>query len=367
MSTRSDKAGKPILEDHDDPSIKFYDGKVIPNCSGPTAYQRKSGRDRSVNLDEAMEMTDILLMQYECNYRVHDIDKTLIHFPYLFQRPPDGAKIRNKNTGEVYVIKETLIDPRSKNWEGLVKIEYTATFPNRLRLEKIEFLDEKNHVRFTSEDPQSLGLETQDEAGLIKDSGPIRPTVVHALIRKLPGTISSRPFAPAKQYRPILRETLRSTDDPNHTIEMYGQLFDHLVQFDCWTTDNFSADKLADWFERFVSLYGKILKLNGVQEVLFWERLRDASVTKWRQDLKSRAVQYFIRTEYLEAVFTRDITDIDINANLADSIEPCVGEYEVAGQIVSGQITSAQYSSMFRDSDGKYLFGNFNITDQNLT
>lgn len=366
MSKQSDKLGRPVLEDHDDPSIKYYDS-VIPNCSGSTSYQKKSTRDRNVNLDEAMEMVDILLMQYECNYRVHNVDRMLLHFPYLFQRPSDGTKIRNKSTGEIYVVQETIINPRSKNWEGLVKLESTPSYPDRTKFEKLEFLDENNHVRFTSEDPQSLGIESQDSNELIVDKGPIRPTVVHALVRKLPGSINSRPFGPAKQYRPDLRETLRADDDPNHTIEMYGQWLDHLVQFDCWTTDNFSADKLADWFERFVSLYGKILKLNGVQEVLFWERLRDASVTKWRQDLKSRAVQYFIRTEYLEAVFTRDITDIDYSVSLADNIVPNAGEYEIAGQIVSGQVTSAEYNAMFRDSDGKYLFGNFNITDQNLT
>lgn len=366
MGIQTDKLGKPVLEDWDDPSLKF-ENVIIPNCSSSAAYSKKSKRDRNTDLPGSMELIDILLNQYECNYRSHNIDKSLLCFPYLFLRPADGDKIRNRTTGEIYTVVETVLNPRNKNWEGLVKLSYSSTYPDRNKVHKLEFLNEKNYVRFTSEDPKNLGVESQDEEGLLIDKGPIRPTVVHSLIRKMPGTIGSRPFAPAKQYRPDLVETMRSADDPNHTVEIYMQRFDNLVQFDCWTTDNFSADKLADWFEKFMSLYGRVLKLNGVQEVLFWERLRDASVTKWRQDLKSRAVQYFMRTESLEAVFTRDITDVDISVSLADSISPCVGIYEVAGQTVSGQLTPEEYNSMFRDTDGKYLFGDFHVTDQNLT
>jgi len=261
MSTKIDKLGKPVLEDYDDPNMR-YENVVVPNCASSAAYSGKSKRDRNTDLPGTMEMIDILLRQYECNYRSHNIDKSLLCFPYLFLKPEDGAKIRNKTTGEIYTVVETVMNPRTKNWEGLVKLSQSSSYPNRNRVEKLEFLNEDAYVRFTSEDPKNLGVESQDDEGLIIDKGPIRPTVVHSLIRKLPGTIGTRPFAPGKQYKPDLIETLRSDDNPNHTVEVYGNRFDNLVQFDCWTTDNFSADKLADWFEKFMSLYGGVLKLN---------------------------------------------------------------------------------------------------------
>lgn len=368
MGTKVDKLGRPKnLEDWDDPDVVSQDHVVASNAWGNTLYQQKSTRDRNVDLTEAMTMVSMLLKQYECQYRSHQEDDTLLHFPHLFQKPPKGAKIRNKTTNEVYKVQEALINPFTKQWEGLVKIQATDNAPDRKLLHKLEFLDENRYVRFTSEDPERLETESQDAEGDLMDKGPVRPTVVHALIRRLPGSISDRPFGPEKQYRPTLRETLRPDDDPNHTIEMYGQWFDQLVQFDCWTTDNFSADRLADWFERFVCLYGRVLKMNGVHEVLYWERLRDASVTKWRQDLKSRAVQYFIRTESLEAVVVRDITDIDYTIDLSNKIEKTVVPYEVAGQTITGYINATQYHELFRDSNGLYLFGDINVNDQNLT
>ena len=239
--------------------------------------------------------------------------------------------------------------------------------PDRTQDHKLEFLDDSLYVRFTSKDPKRLGTESQDANGLVEDKGPFLPTVVYALIRKAPGSISSRPFAVAKQYRARLRETFQANDDPNHVIEVSGQLFDNLVQFDCWTTDNLSADNLADWFERFMCLYGRVLVKNGVQQVLFMERLRDKAVSKWRQDLQSRALQYFIRTEALEARAVREITDIDLTVTLADKIIPVIGEYHIAGKLVSGQISAAEYKDIFFDSNGNYLFGTTVLNDQSLT
>lgn len=363
MSTQLDKYGHPTnLEDPYDSEI-LYQKHIATNCWWTSLYQNRATRDRNVTFDEALMMVATLLKQYESFYLNHPIDETLLHFPYLFRRPQKGDQIKNKSTGEFYTILEAPIDPITKRWEGLVKLKTTDAPPKRTSQHKLEFINDERYVRFTSENPVYLDNVAQDDNEHIQDKGPVRPTVVYALIRRSPGSIGERPFGPAKQYRSRLRETVRPDDDPNHIIEIYGQWFDNLVQFDCWTTDNFSADRLADWFERFVCLYGKVLKKNGVQEVLFMERLRDKPVSKWRQDLQSRALQYFLRTESLEARAVREITDIDLTISLSDEIVKVVGDYYVAGQTVSGQISAQEYKDLFFDSSGNYMFGTVTIND----
>jgi hypothetical protein len=367
VSKNLDKFNRPTnLEDYDDPTIRWPD-HTATNAWWTSLYQKRTTADRNATLHECILMIHILMRQYEAHFSVHKYDPTLLQFPYLFKRPADGSIIKNKTTGAHYVVQETPIDPVSKSWDGLVKIESTDSPPDRTQAHKLEFLDDSLYVRFTSEDPKRLGTESQDANGLVEDKGPFLPTVVYALIRKTPGSLTTNPFGSARQYRPVYRETHALHDSATNTVEISGQWFDHLVQFDCWSTDNFSADQLADWFERFMSLYGRVLKKNGVLEVLFLERLRDKAVSQWRQDFQNRSLQYYIRTETLEARVNRILTDIDITINLSNKIVDVVGEYYVAGQVISGQMSTEQYRDLFLDSNGNYLFGTSVLNDQNLT
>ena len=362
MTNKVDKYKKPVsLEDAKDPYLEDY--KYYINYGVPFSPD-KSVRDRGASLDDAMLFIDMLLHQYEAYYEQHDIDKNLVVFPNLFKMPDEGTKIRNKKTGEIYTIQDVIVNPYTKQWEGLVRIS-SVTPPNPNLVEKLEFVDqEKARVRFTHEYPVSLESEGQTSDGLISDAGPIPPCVVWALIRKEPGSIGKAPFHPSKEYKPRRRELLRNINNPGHVQEVRGQWFDNLVQFDCWTTDNFSAERLANWFEKFMTLYDWVLKLNGVQEMLYWQRLRDASVTKWRQDLVSRTVQYFFRTEVLEAVVQKTFVDIELSASVAPRISDDLAEKFIAGRLVKiSGLTYKQYKDLFRNSDGKYLFGNTTLND----
>ena len=363
MSINLDKFGNPTnLEDFDDPDVKF-ENYVSTNHWWKSLYQNRTTRDRAMPYDESLMMVAVLLRQYEMWYQNHETDPTLLHFPYMFRQPKKGDRLVNSATKERYTILEPVKDPITKQWEGVVKLEATYNPPKRTSMHRLEFDNEDKYVRFTSEDPVRLETEDQDDEGNYIDKGPVRPTVVHSLIRRSPGSIGERPFGPSKQYRPRYRESVSPDDAVNQQIEIYGQWFDNLVQFDCWSTDNLSADNLADWFERFMCLYGKVLKKNGVQEVLFMERLRDKAVSKWRQNFQSRQLQYFFRTESLEAKSIREITDIDTTLNLTEEIVDIVGEYQIAGQIVTGQLSAQQYKDLFYNSNGEYLFGNTTIND----
>jgi hypothetical protein len=360
MSSQNDKYGHPILEDATDP---FYLNHSF-NSNHLYSHYPKLQAERSASYTDAMLMVDLLMHKFECQYIPNDSDPNLLCFPNMFREPEQGTKLRNKTTGEVYTVTDTIKNPLTKRWEGIIKISSIAP-PSYSYAEKLEFLDHNKRVRFTAEFAPSLGTETQTSEELIQDAGPMFPTIVYALIRKEPGSINGQPFGPRKQYKPMPREHKRSTKEPGRSLEINAQWFDLLVQFECFTTDNLSADLLAEWMEEFMRQYTWVLKYNGVQEILFWQRLRDGAVTKWRQDLISRTVQYYFRIEDLLPVVIKDLTNIDLHISLDEEIK-MAGERWIAGQLTSGSLTVEEYRALFRGTSGEWLFGDLVLNDRNI-
>jgi len=321
--------------------------------------------DRVASLTDAMMMIDLLMESYEAQYLVPSKDGNLLILPNLFLEPDQGLKLRNKTTKETYTVTDTISNPVTGLWEGLLKINST-TPPNSKMEEKLEFVTKDKLVRFAPEFSKTIGVEDQTADELIKDVGPIQPTIVYALIKKEPGSIGKQLFGPQKQHKPMHREIIRDKKFSGHSVEIEGQWFDNLVEFGCFTTDNRSADRLADWFERFMRQNTWVLKKNGVQELVFFQRLRDTAVTKWRQDLISRAVQYAFRIEEILPVVSRNIrlltTTIDLGTDIG---EP--GRRFIAGREITSALSSDDYFKLFHDAAGNYLFGNISLNDGNIT
>lgn len=360
MSRGFDKFGRPSNLESPEELVATYrvDSAFVNSRQRLTA-------DRSANFDEAMQMVDVLLHKYQTTYKNHQTDTSLIWMPYLFIRPKNGIQIKNITTGEIYTVKETIENPVTKIWEGLVRLNFKdSNYPKDINSERLQILDDKYLVRFTEEPAVLLGTEGQTTDNIMVEKGPIRPTVTYSLERKEPGSLNGTPFGSPKEYKGRVREHIKDVNDPNHTIEIRGKVFDNIVQFDCCTGDNFSANRLARWFEKFIDLYEWVLRLNGVQQILYWKQFKNTE-PKWRQDLVVRSIQYYFRTEEIEGIGRRDLTAIDYYINLNKSIDDTQTRY-IAGQLVSGQISQQEYDSLFRDSDGKYLFGNIYRNDGNL-
>lgn len=360
MTQGYDKFNRPKdLEGPDDLNKITYrvDSSVLNQRQRLTA-------DRTASLDDVILMIDICLGKYESTYKNHKNDNSLVWFPYLFQQPADNTSIKNITTGEIYSVKETIVNPDTKIWEGLVRLNY-IDYPKAILSQRLQFVDNKYLVRFTEDAASSVGNESQTANGIMIDKGPMRPTITYSLERKEPGSIDKTPFGPRKDYRKRVREFIKDPDDLNHTIEVRAQTFDNLVQFDCCTIDNYSANRLARWFEKFIELYEWVLKLNGLQQVLYLSRFNNVDGPKWRQDLVVRSLQYYFRTEEIEAISRRDLTSINYTVNLDSKIVDTSTKY-IAGQMVSGQITPEEYKDLFRDSSGNYLFGNIYLNDGNL-
>ena len=123
-----------------------------------------------------------------------------------------------------------------------------------------------------------------------------RDTITFKITREEPGSIGGdkQPFGTTREVAPRLRQTI--TDDKK-AVKMFGQWFDTLVQFDCWTLTNYEADQLALWFKRFMTKYRMFFKELGLGEILFWWRGEDEVTRKLRNSINFRSLVYFIRTE----------------------------------------------------------------------
>ena len=311
-----------------------------------------------------MSMMKTLVKSFEAQYEAHTKDKNLLLFPNLFLEPDQGTQIRNESTNEIYEITDTIKNPITGVWEGLVRIS-SITPPSVLKEERLEILSNNRLVRFSQEFTSPIGVEAQTADELQKDVGPIRPTIVHALIKKEPGSVGKDLFGPQKQVKPMHKEVVNNPKFVGRAVMVNIMRYDYLVEFNCFTTDPRSSELLVDWFERFVRQNTWVLKLNGVNEILFFQRLRDGAVTKWRQDLISRTVQYALRIEEILPVVTRNIRKIDRVINTDKDAYIKTTKRRIAGREIVGPISADDYYNLFHDSDGNYLFGTISVNDEN--
>ena len=324
--------------------------------------RRKSQKEGSLSMLQTMELMEKLIQRYQTTYRANRYDKNLLFFPFLFIEPKKGDKILNENTGEVYTVDHTVRNPKSNQWEGLVRVDLENA-PVDISREVLMFHDESNYVvfdhSFGSGTPNVLGTNTAGEGN---EAPPMRPTIAWSLVRKEPGALN-QPFGPRKEYKPRQREQLKDPLVQGHTVLISGQWFDNMVQFDALYSDNKSAESLIEWFEQFMRLYRWVLEKKGVAQTFFWRRMEDDTTREWRQPLWKRSTQHYFRTEQLEAIYTRDLLRVNISLDVATSgsLSSNVEPRYIADQLVSGDLTASGYRRLFYDQSGKYLFGDIDL------
>lgn len=131
-------------------------------------------------------------------------------------------------------------------------------------------------------------------------------TITYQIVRREPGTLGDAPFQMKKELKPRFRE-MQAKPNEDGAVEIRGQWFDNLVQFDCWTRSNTEADELIEWFEEFMILYTFFFKgYAGIQEMLYYRGGRftfgtteDEAMVRWRNPYKVRSCTYYFRTEKL--------------------------------------------------------------------
>ena len=163
-------------------------------------------------------------------------------------------------------------------------------------------------------------LDTQASAD--RQTPPALPDeiVTWSVIRQEPGGQNTEPFGFPREYRPKLRESnlpnpaewISPSGSPTTAMETYGQVFDSIVQFDCWATTNFEAERLATFVRDTLQTHAGTLQKYGVSRMYFWRRLRDEFVGQFRGGQLARSIQFYIRTEHVYTTTIPLIQRIDI-------------------------------------------------------
>lgn len=332
--------------------VEWYDTR-----RGVRRVSRRQRSDGGADLLDVMDMIQILMEQHQMSF-IKDKDYGFrLFFPYMFVKPKVGDQLRNMTTGEVYSIVwvedlepnqrrakagPLVGNPDPDNFTGLIIISGT-TAPSWI--DRLEFVNKDGKIIdfFEWGSRRHSNVPTGDGEGDVGQgqTGPFAPTITWSVNRVEPGTIGRRPFDPAKMSKPMFRESypdpqytylldsqmyeesvkqqsIYPTGDPmftgsygaltraqmdprvsTHNLEVYGQWFDNLVQFDCWSPSNQVANALIAWFEDFMELYTPTMKQNGVAEMLYWERLQDQTIERWRNDIDNRTIRWYFRTEKL--------------------------------------------------------------------
>jgi hypothetical protein len=214
-----------------------------------------------------------------------------------------GDKIKNRTTNKMYLISE-IVDEASK----VIRINTQGA--EAPQTDDVLELEERNTVLFVS----AYSRYYQDRP--IADW---RDMVIYRVKRREPGTIGKHPFDPPTEIKPRIRETRVDPDHPDCHVMITGQWFDNLLQFDCWSKFNNSADTLIEWFEDFMYKYTWVWKKNGVNEILYWMRTIDEEVSKWRNDLAVRSVLYYFKTEKIVTLKEYDFKQIDLYLELENA------------------------------------------------
>jgi hypothetical protein len=322
--------------------------------------RRKSRADGNLSLSECIEYINLYMTKHQMTYIPNKSAKNLILFPFMFNEPVVGDKILNSNTKEVYTVQQIIRNPETNVWEGLVKFNLINP-PSIEESHSLMFLGEKEkYIRFRHEMPDEIpNLVGANLEKLLVQPPPIFPTITWTVKSVEPGSLG-RVFDSKKEYKPRLRESVKDPLVMGHTVQIFGQFFDNIVQFDSWSNDPRTSDRLIRWFEQFLRLRMGNLVQHGLSHGMFLKRSEDGYDKTWRQAFSVRGAQYYFRTEQIDAIYSKDILNIDVTVGV-ESTAPSNRKFNsprwIADQMVSGELTDREYKDLFYRS-GEYLFGN---------
>lgn len=273
--------------------LETWDKAYIPNLY-PNDKREKA--DRNATLDDVTSFIYLSLIDFQGKFIQDTQNSWWVTFPNVWEISV-GDIIKNISTGESYKVSQ-FVDEAAK------KVELSGFSPPGSS-DTLE-IEESNSIRFTpAYPPKEVTLQDW------------RDTITYKVSKRQPGSISPHPFEQKKEIKPRLREIIRDKDNPGHHIFVQGQWFDNLIQFDCWAQTNHKADQLISWFEDFLFKYTWVWKKNGVQEILYWERTIDETITKWKNNIVNRTLFYYFRTEKITVIRTNEYSQIDLQISVS--------------------------------------------------
>lgn len=117
------------------------------------------------------------------------------------------------------------------------------------------------------------------------------------------------------RIKPTLIESYSEVVDGKPTgdiISVYNQLFDCIVEFDCWGSSSLEARDLLNRFEKILTFHAGFLKERGIQEMFFLKEIPSKQSIHYLDDYYMKTIIYFIRLERKSFVRQSTFKDIEV-------------------------------------------------------
>jgi len=330
----------------------------FPGASPPNDRQVAA---QSCNVMELYLRLDKSLQNFQCEFVTYPDKAKVIHLPYQIITPKRGWMLNNLTkqiTYQITSVKMSQTEPRS--FTGDIVVNSTNIPDPGDELEWVDPLGivdgEAKVVRFMADEQVGDILDPRSSGGELEGSKkkPFTYVVTHELIRREPGSITGKAFAPQKEIKPRYRQTTSDPLDPRNVIEVKGQWMDLIIRFRCIALNPYEADRLASWLETFFSLYTGVLELLGVQKILFWQQKTDREDTRITGKMYSRPLEYYFRLEHLSLRRLPVMKSFDIATRIIGLTDPLTSE--------SSEPSQSRWD-LTHDTSGNYKYGSVSIGD----
>lgn len=191
-----------------------------------------------------------------------------------------------------------------------------SDYKSLLRTIKDALATNFNDITFTGESPQVSETESMST-----------PIITYRLESKTPGEFSSG----MKEIKPRLRETIVvpetlfiTGDEPvleglkkGGSMEVWGQMFDYVLEFKIYGSNTEEVDNIADKFQQFLFKYTGYFKKIGVSEMIFISMKSESDTSKSK--LPTKIITYLFRVDEIVGVKIPVVESIGIEVKTYES------------------------------------------------
>lgn len=270
---------------------------------------------------QLLEVVQILLKDFQSKHIPGD-DPWYQWFPNAWIDMEKGDKVKNLDTGEIYIVEE-LIKTNKSRQENYVRFRTGRIPPKDVDILRLDHSKSKM-INFVPAYPDTEVKPYEFTADGYKQSDDDTTistwidTITYSIIKEEPASMSGKMFQGSSlDMKPRYIETAETEDG---FIEVYNQKLDALVRFDFWTLENKKAEELRIWFRNFYNLYGWLIEANGAERFLWFGNYTAKGATRLNPSVVHRSSEFGFRTATSITKNLYTIRQVDLNIKVPRNI-----------------------------------------------
>lgn len=130
-----------------------------------------------------------------------------------------------------------------------------------------------------------------------------------------------RPHPKWHELKPRIRDTIRHPYQPGEYIELYGQVYQVIVEFTILSSSDEEADEITGELEEFLLMYKGFFKRQGVKEIFFLEQGEDETDSTAHFPLAKRTLLFDMQFEKVIPKFVNQIEQLALQANIHNNLQ----------------------------------------------